>query len=84
MENIKPFLGKYNDQPVFLNKGKFGYYLNLNKKLYSVPGCFESPTFSIKEATKIIEFKEKRDSEKTKNVATNTNNNNNATVVKAC
>jgi hypothetical protein len=42
MENIKPYLGKIEDSPVFLNNGKFGWYLNYNDKLYSVPEAFQS------------------------------------------
>ena len=41
MEVIKPFLGSYMESPLFLNNGKYGWYLNHNNKLYGVPKCFE-------------------------------------------
>ena len=42
MENIKPYVRKIEDSPVFLNSGKYGWYLNYNDKLYSVPESFQS------------------------------------------
>ena len=59
MEVINPYLGKYSGSSVFLNHGKYGPYLNYNTKLYSVPKCFEKPTFNIDDAIKIIEYKKK-------------------------
>jgi len=59
MEVINPYLGKYSGASVFLNHGKYGPYLNYNTKLYSVPKCFEKPTFNIDDAIKIIEYKKK-------------------------
>ena len=58
MEVINPYLGKYDDS-VFLNHGKYGYYLNHNNKLNGVPKCFEKPTFKLDDAIKIIEYKQK-------------------------
>jgi topoisomerase IA-like protein len=58
MENIKPYLGKIEDSPVFLNNGKFGWYLNYNDKLYSVPEAFQSKKFDLKTAQKIIDWKD--------------------------
>ena len=58
MEFINSYLGKY-DGSVFLNHGKYCYYLNHNNKLYSVPVCFQKPTFKLEDAIKIIEFKKK-------------------------
>ena len=58
MENIKPYLGKIEDSPVFLNNGKFGWYLNYQGKLYSVPEPFQSKKFDLKTAKKIIDWKE--------------------------
>ena len=54
-----PFLGSYMESPLFLNNGKYGWYLNRNHKLYGVPKCFEKPTFNIDDAIKIIEYKQK-------------------------
>ena len=59
MEVIKPYIGSYMDSSVFLNNGKYGYYLNHNNKLYGVPKCFEKPTFKLDDAIKIIEYKKK-------------------------
>jgi topoisomerase IA-like protein len=60
MENLfeKPFLGKYNDVPVYLNNGRFGPYLNYNGKLYSVSKCFQNDKFNLKTAIKIITYNE--------------------------
>jgi topoisomerase IA-like protein len=59
MENIfeKPFLGKYENVPVYLNNGKFGPYLNYNGRLYSVAECFRNEEFNLKTAIKIIMIK---------------------------
>ena len=32
MENIKPYLGNIEETPVFLNNGKYGWYLNYNDR----------------------------------------------------
>jgi topoisomerase IA-like protein len=58
MENIKPYLGKIEESPVFLNSGKYGWYLNYNDTLYSVPESFQSKKFDIKTAKKIIDWKD--------------------------
>ena len=53
MENIKPYLGKIEDTACFLNNGKYGWYLNYNDKLYSVPESFQSKKFDLKTAQKL-------------------------------
>ena len=58
MEVINPYLGKYSGASVFLNHGKYGPYLNYNERLYSVPQCFQKPTFKLDDAIKIINFKQ--------------------------
>ena len=58
MENIKPYLGKIEDTACFLNNGKYGWYLNYNDKLYSVPESFQSKKFDLKTAQKIITWKD--------------------------
>ena len=58
MEVINPYLGKYSGASVFLNHGKYGPYLNYNERLYSVPQCFQKPTFKLDDAIKIITFKQ--------------------------
>ena len=67
MEVIKPYIGSYMDSSVFLNNGKYGYYLNHNNKLYGVPKCFEKPTFKLDDAIKIIEFKKKMKAQQIEN-----------------
>jgi len=67
MEVINPYLGKYSGSSVFLNHGKYGPYLNYNTKLYSVPKCFEKPTFNIDDAIKIIEYKKKMKNQQIEN-----------------
>ena len=55
MENIiLGQLGKHNASPIFLNMGKYGYYLNYDDKLYSVPVCFQNNKFNLESAIKII------------------------------
>ena len=59
METLKPYIGSYMDTSIFLNSGKYGWYLNHDKKLYSVPQCFQKPDFGLQDAIKIIEYKKK-------------------------
>ena len=59
MENKLGFLGKHNDLPVFLNLGTYGYYLNFNDKLFSVPAVFQTDKFNLESAIKIIDYKSK-------------------------
>ena len=65
MENKLGFLGKHNDTSVFLNMGQYGFYLNCNDKLYSVPACFQvkPDKFNLESAIKIIDYKSKLASE---------------------
>jgi topoisomerase IA-like protein len=60
MENIKlGYLGKHNDTSIYLNMGKYGFYLNYDEKLFSVPQCFQDKKFNLETAIKIIEYKSK-------------------------
>ena len=59
METLKPYIGSYMDSSVFLNNGEYGWYLNHNSRLYSVPQCFQKPNFGLQDAIKIIEYKKK-------------------------
>jgi topoisomerase IA-like protein len=59
MENKLGFLGKHNETSVFLNMGKYGFYLNFNDKLFSVPAVFQTDKFNLESAIKIIEYKSK-------------------------
>ena len=66
METLKPYIGKYEQSSIFLNQGKFGYYLNHNNKLYNVPQCFQKPTFKLDDAVKIIKYKQQKQEEEDK------------------
>ena len=66
MENKLGFLGKHNETSLYLNMGKYGYYLNFDEKLYSVPACFQTDKFNLESAIKIIEYKSKLASEQKK------------------
>ncbi len=59
MEIIQPYIGKYDGSSVFFNHGKYGPFLNYKDKLYSVPKCFQTPKFGLKQAVSIIDFKNK-------------------------
>ena len=75
MENKLGFLGKHNETSVFLNMGKFGYYLNFDDKLYSVPACFQNDKFNLEAAIKIIDYKSKliKEEKKLETESTETN-----------
>ena len=75
MENKLGFLGKHNDMSVFLNMGQYGFYLNCNDKLYSVPACFQvkPDKFNLESAIKIIDYKSKLASEQKKLESESTN-----------
>ena len=73
MENKLGFLGKHNASPIFLNMGKYGYYLNYDDKLYSVPVCFQNNKFNLETAIKIIDYKSKLASEQKKLESESTN-----------
>ena len=66
METLKPYIGSYMDTSVFLNSGKYGWYLNHDKKLYGVPQCFQKPTFKLDDAIKIIKYKQQKQEEEDK------------------
>ena len=66
METLKPYIGSYMDSSVFLNNGKYGWYLNHDKKLYGVPQCFQKPTFKLDDAIKIIKYKQQKQEEEDK------------------
>ena len=59
MEVINPYLDKYSGSSVFLNIGRYGPFLNYDHRLYSVPQCFQKPTFKLDDAIQIIEYKRK-------------------------
>ena len=63
MENSifeKPYLGRHNEIPIYLNNGKWGPYLNYDSKLYSIAQCFRNDKFNLKTAIKIITYNEEK------------------------
>ena len=60
METWKQYIGPQMDSSIYLNNGKYGQYLNHNKRLCSVPQCFQKPIFNLKGAIKIIKYKASR------------------------
>ena len=64
MENSifeRPYLGRHNDIPIYLNNGKFSPYLNYDGKLYSISKCFQNEKFNLKTAIKIIIWHEQKE-----------------------
>ncbi len=59
MEYKLGFLGKHKDTTVFFNLGKFGFYLNFDDKLYSVPICFQDKKINLESAIRTIDYKSK-------------------------
>ena len=59
MNNLKPYIGRYLEKPIYLNLGQFGWYLKYDEKLYGVPECFHEG-FDLKKAIKMIDFKNKK------------------------
>ena len=62
MNNLKPYIGRYLEKPIYLNLGQFGWYLKYDEKLYGVPECFHEG-FDLKKAIKIIDLKNKKKEE---------------------
>ena len=62
MNNLKPYIGRYLEKPIYLNLGQFGWYLKYDEKLYGVPECFHQG-FNLTKAIKIIDFKNKKKEE---------------------
>jgi len=62
MNNLKPYIGRYLEKPIYLNLGQFGWYLKYDNKLYGVPMCFQDG-FDLNKAIKIIDFKNKKEEE---------------------
>jgi hypothetical protein len=67
MEINLGYLGKHtNDTSIYLNQGKYGYFLNCDSRLYSIPACFQDKKFNLESAIKIIDYKSKLASEQKK------------------
>ena len=63
MSVINPYLGKFEQSSIFINHGKYRFFLNHNNKLYSVPQRFQKPTFKLDDAIKIIKYKQQKQQE---------------------
>lgn len=57
-------LGIYQEEPVSVNRGRFGPYILHNKKFYSIPKNHDLFALTLEEAVQIIEQKHKADAEK--------------------
>ena len=59
MESENIVIGKINKKKVYLNNGKYGYYLSCDGKNYKVPEWFPVDKFDIDVAERLIEYKKK-------------------------
>ena len=50
-------LGKYDKKSVYLNHGKYGYFLNYNKINYKIPEWLPIEKLDLEIASKLIEYK---------------------------
>ena len=55
METWKQYISPQMDSSmIYPNNGKYGQYLNPNKRLCSVPQCFQKPIFNLKGAILLL------------------------------
>ena len=59
MESTNNILGKFNKKSIYLNHGKYGFYLTYDKKNYKIPEWFPAEKMDIDIAEKLIEYKKK-------------------------
>ena len=59
MESENIVICKINKKKVYLNNGKYGYYLSCDGKNYKVPEWFPVDKFDIDVAERLIEHKKK-------------------------
>jgi len=50
-------LGKHDKKSVYLNHGKYGYFLNYNKINYKIPEWLPIEKLDLEIASKLIEYK---------------------------
>jgi len=50
-------LGKHDKKSVYLNHGKYGYFLNYNKINYKIPEWLPIEKIDLEIASKLIEYK---------------------------
>ncbi len=50
-------LGKYNKKSIYLNLGKYGYFLNYNKLNYKIPEWLPPEKIDLEIASNLIEYK---------------------------
>jgi hypothetical protein len=65
MENKNNNLGKFNKKAIYLNHGKYGFYLTYDKKNYKIPEWLPHEKIDLELASNYIDYKIKWD-EKTK------------------
>ena len=52
-------LGKYNKKSIYLNLGKYGYFLNHNKINYKIPEWLPVEKLDLEIASNLIGYKQK-------------------------
>ena len=61
MESKNNNLGKFNKKSIYLNHGKYGYYLTYDKKNYKIPEWLPHEKIDLELATNFIDWKLKWD-----------------------
>ena len=59
-------LGKYNKKSIYLNHGKYGYFLNYNKVNYKIPEWLPVEKLDLELTCKYLEYKIKYNEKKPK------------------
>ncbi len=56
-DNKNKNLGKFQKKAIYLNHGKYGYFLNHNKINYKIPEWLPIEKLDLEIASKLIEYK---------------------------
>jgi topoisomerase IA-like protein len=59
MEFESKSLGKLNGKKLYINNGKYGFYLSHDAKNYKIPDWFPHESMSLSIAERLIEYKQK-------------------------
>ena len=59
-------LGKFDKKSIYLNHGKYGYFLNYNKLNYKIPEWLPAEKLDLEIASNLIEYKLKYQENKKK------------------
>ena len=71
-DNKNKNLGKFQKKAIYLNHGKYGYFLNHNKINYKIPEWLPVKKLDLEIASKLIEYKLRHQKNK-KKIAMNQN-----------